>query len=353
MKILFINNYPMDVAWKSWQDGIYPGHHLWGITHLHKYRIDVDILPYEKYVILNKIGKNLRLGGYLDQQIRMIFKSSSYDVIYSGCQDNSFLISFLKYLKIFNKPIYSLIHNPITKSKKNRIFIEAQNKLFFLSKSVMTQVQQDFNINEQKIELLEWGVDLPFYQYKMVDHDNYGTMTSQESTFIISAGKANRDHDTLVKAFSNINFPLKIYCSAASAPTFSILPPNIEVIFNHPVNNAISYRELLREYRRAYAITIPLKDTSSLAGLTSLLDAMAMSKAVIMTRNNQIDIDIEKEKIGIWVEPGDIEGWKQAISYLLKQPDETVEMGLRGCSLCKSKYNIEEFSSKLAKCFSI
>jgi glycosyltransferase involved in cell wall biosynthesis len=76
---------------------------------------------------------------------------------------------------------------------------------------------------------------------------------------------------------------------------------------------------------------------------------MAMGKAVIMTRNQQIDIDIEKEGIGIFVEPGDVEGWKQAIFYLLEHPQETEEMGNRARSLCENRYNLDEFSSKLSE----
>jgi len=73
-----------------------------------------------------------------------------------------------------------------------------------------------------------------------------------------------------------------------------------------------------------------------------------MGKAVIMTRNRQIDIDIEKEGIGIFIKPGDVEGWKRAIYYLLEHPQETEEMGDRARSLCESRYNLEYFSSRLA-----
>ena len=43
------------------------------------------------------------------------------------------------------------------------------------------------------------------------------------------------------------------------------------------------------------------------------MDALGMGKPVIITRNLLIDSHVEKEGIGIWVKPGDIDGWKQAI----------------------------------------
>lgn len=333
----------MDKAWELWKNGDYPGHHLWGITHLYQHGIDVDILPYEKYIVLNKIGNSLRLGDYLDQQLRIIFQWYKYDIIYSACQDNTFLLSLLRYLGIFRKPIICLVHHPInSQGKRGKIYVNGHNKLLALSRGVINQLKEEFNLDENKLEHLEWAVDLPFYHLSSLDD-------IEENKFIISAGKTNRDHDTLVQAFLNINYPLKIYCSGESIPSVSEIPVNIEVHFTQSTGNVVSYKELLMEYAKAYAIAIPLKNTNNLAGLTSLLDAMAMGKAVVMTRNNQIDIDIEKEKIGIWVNPGDVEGWHQAISYLLSQPDEAREMGIRGYDLCKNKYNLELFSSNLAK----
>jgi glycosyltransferase involved in cell wall biosynthesis len=84
-------------------------------------------------------------------------------------------------------------------------------------------------------------------------------------------------------------------------------------------------------------------------GLTSLLDALALGKAVIMTQYSHINIDIEKEGIGLWVMPGDVAGWRKAISYLLENPNETQEMGKRARLLCEQKYNLDLFSQEIAR----
>jgi glycosyltransferase involved in cell wall biosynthesis len=346
MKVLFINNYPMDKAWEEWKRGEYPGHHLWGVTHLHKYGIEVDILPYEKYSILNKIGNKFKLGGDLDVQLRIILRYSQYDLVYSGCQYITFFLSLLRCMGMFQKPIIAIVHHPIIKSKRNNVFVRGHSKLLCLSKNVLSQLEKEFNVGEGKACLLDWGIDLPFYEKPSnevsIDH---------ETSFFVSAGKSGRDHNTLAKAFFGINYPLKIYCSEQSAPTVSDLSSNIIVRFNHPTHNAISYNDLLVEYKKSYAIAIPLIDTDSLAGLTSLLDGMAMGKPVVMTKNDQVDIDIEKEGIGIWVDPGDVKGWQKAVTYLLTHPQEVKEMGNRGYYLCKSKYNLEIFSANLARIF--
>jgi len=55
-------------AKKGWEEGGYPGQHLWGINLLNKQNFQIDILQFEKYRILNKIGKLFGIN-YFDQQI--------------------------------------------------------------------------------------------------------------------------------------------------------------------------------------------------------------------------------------------------------------------------------------------
>lgn len=117
---------------------------------------------------------------------------------------------------------------------------------------------------------------------------------------------------------------------------------------------SLSWQEILIEHGKAYAIAIPLDNTKPKSyihaiGVTSLLDAMGMGKAVVMTRTVEHCIDIEKEGIGIFVEQGDDKGWQESISYLLEHPDETREMGKRGRRLCEEKYNLEVFTSRLSE----
>jgi hypothetical protein len=52
-----------------------------------------------------------------------------------------------------------------------------------------------------------------------------------------------------------------------------------------------------------------------------------------MTRNRYIDLDVERAGIGRWVEPGDIEGWVEAMCWFDRHPDESVAMGLRARAL--------------------
>ena len=58
-------------------------------------------------------------------------------------------------------------------------------------------------------------------------------------------------------------------------------------------------------------------------------------------------MDVEKEKIGLLVDFGDVEGWRQAIEYLKSNPDEARQMGERGFLLAQRKYNYKLFCGHL------
>lgn len=343
MKALFINNYPMDDAWKRWQNGEYPGHHLWGATHLSQHGIEVEIVPHQTLKLLNKLGRKLAMGDHLDQQLRILFSRTDYDVVYSACQTNTLLLAILRSLKLFRKPLVALIHHPFNNQLKESLFLGGHDRLLCLSDKVMEPFRHDPSVYK-KMDFIAWGADLPFYQTA-----SQSSPPSTRPPVIVSAGKTERDHDTLAKACLALDCALDIYCSARTAPSVTNLPDRIAVHASHSADNAVSYQALLSAYRNAFAIAIPLTKTHNLAGLTSLLDAIAVGKPVVMTRNQHIELDIEKEGIGFWVEPDDVQGWQWAIAYLLAHPEEASAMGKRGRRLCETKYNLEAFTNTLAR----
>ena len=87
------------------------------------------------------------------------------------------------------------------------------------------------------------------------------------------------------------------------------LPANVEA-------RRYSYGELRDLYAASSFVVVPLKETDFQAGVTTLLEAMAMGKAVIATRTTgQTDVITDGEN-GLTVAPGDVSGWREAICRL-------------------------------------
>ncbi|GAB4138203.1 MAG: hypothetical protein Fur0046_12690 [Cyanobacteria bacterium J069] len=362
MKAVLINNYDLlgilDLLQQ--ESGNAPAQHLWGYSLLSRHDIGVDILPFQGSVFLKKISEKLKFLGDLDQQLRLLLTCHQYeyDVIYSAHYLTTAFLSFLSVVGLLKKPIVAIGYQaPRTKAFYWKFFvktfIEGNNKILCLSKSLLQDLEE-FGVPRQKLDLIEWGTDLRFYQ--PADPDQ--VQQSEARPFILSPGKSYRDYATLVKAFSGFDGELTICgagqldCQALKDQTRSQsmdkLPDNISV-----VEEMLDWRAFIRLYQQAYAVAIPLLDEKTkfknALGLTVLTEAMAMGKAIVMTRNEYVGVDLEQEGIGLWVESGDVEGWRRAIAYLLAHPDETRDMGRRARLLAEKRFNLENFSQKLAE----
>jgi glycosyltransferase involved in cell wall biosynthesis len=361
MKAILVNNYDLLGILNLLQEehGNAPSQHLWGYDSLTHHDIRVDILPFQGSAFLKKISGKLKIFGDLDQQLRLLSNCRRYDVIYSAHYLTTTLLSFLSILGFLKKPIVAIGYQaPRTKAFHWKLFvktfIEGNNKILCLSESLLRDLE-DFGVPRQKLDLIEWGADLRFYQ-----PDNLSESAAERAgreRFILSPGKSYRDYPTLVKAFENLDCGLTI-CGAgqidlkhlkqrAVGSAEAHLPSNVSIL-----RDMIDWRDFIRLYEQAYAVAIPVVEEKArfknAIGLTVLTEAMAMGKAIAMTRSDYVGVDLEREGIGLWVEEGDVDGWQRAIAYLLDNPKETREMGRRARLLAEQRFNLEQFSKKLA-----
>ncbi len=354
MKIILINTYPMDAVFKLWKQGLHPSHHLWGIVELQKNNnYEFIILQHEKYKVLNYIGRLFKIK-FLDQQIRALWLLRKCDMIYAPyAAANTKLIIILKFLKIVKKPIIIIVHQPLLNIKSNTIvnffikkLILQYDSIIFLSDKLKNDLIErlaiPFKVYHQKFFNLDWGPDTNFYKTYLPVKDPIDTK------FAISAGNTDRDFDTLIEAFKYINFPLKIYCTEHSLPKIKNIPKNVEIISKH-----ISYFDLLKEYDKARLVLIPITNNPlGTQGLTGILDVVGMGKPVIMTKNMNVDLDIDKEIIGISVKQGNVEEWVSAVKLILNDYELLTLMSKNSLALGRNKFNMLIFSNELDKIFS-
>lgn len=352
MKILFLNNYDMRIIHALWKAGEFPGHHLWGASHLHHHGVDLDVIEFERFPFFNNHWRVQRFLGLnqlsmrgLDQQLRTLYRFD-HDAIFSACQDHTFLLAKLRALGILRKPLVATIHHPIPRGTVDRYFFSGHDRLICLSEKMRDSLLYDHDLNPNKVVKINWGVDLDFYG-PYHDLPDLG----QSLPHVISAGKSNRDFNVLVDAVRHLHCQLDIYCSLNSRPSIDPLPDNVSVTVGSRGSNAVSFPEMMEAYSKSQIIAIPLNQANVLSGLTSLLDALAIGRPVIMTRSPYIDIDIEAAGVGIWVDPGDTAGWRSAISLLSSDFELRRDMGRRARQLCEDEYRIEKYSARLSEVF--
>lgn len=357
VKIILLNTYPMDKAFEEWKKGITPSHHLWGKIELDKRgRVDMEILKFEKYKFLNSLGRILKIE-FLDQQIRTLFHIRKYDIIYApNGSGTSKLLVVLKLLKLLPTPIVIMAHQPqfVAPEQKSRwkkkiakILMLQFDAMVFMSHKMRSDTVVHYSIPQSAAEMkfmhLDWGADNDFYK----EYANLKPV--EETTYAISAGTTQRDIDTIIEAFREVDFPLKIFTTPKLLPTTRDIPDNVTVYAE-----GTTYGNLLEEYNNARIILVPMKISdhpNNTHGLTSLMDVMVMGKPVIITRNRNLDIDVEEEEIGFWANRYDPDHWKVLLNNIIFDEKRLAEMGKKSLALYKTRYNAEKFAEGLEKIF--
>jgi len=108
-------------------------------------------------------------------------------------------------------------------------------------------------------------------------------------------------------------------------------------------------RRALRDlYARSRFVVVPLFDVEFDAGATAILEAMAMGKAVVLTRTRgQVDL-VEDGVHGVYVAPRDPADLRRAIERLLDDPGLAERMGRAGRERAE-RSAIEGYAERIAR----
>lgn len=349
-RVLVLNNYSFEDTWREVLRGEKPDHHLYGINHFQEQGYEVELVPFVHSKLLQSISdfskKTVPVPlGNLDQEWSTIKRLPKADIVYAPCQTESHLLSYLRAIGIIRKPIVCIAHHPLNRGRLShfrspfvKLCVNGTDAFPALSSKLSDDINQTAG-NSLKSTPLSWGPDLDYYPFEL-----------SLGRGVVAAGRTGRDFLTFGLAASKTTSPAQIVCLENSVSSdFRKFDKTVQVTIRSN-NLPMQYPELLKIYSRARVIAIPMYAGTSLCGLTGLTDAMAMGKPVIMTRNELIDIDVEREGIGKWVEPADVEGWKQAIQFFEDHEDEAVEMGTRARALV-SKFNSKNFAKQVTDIF--
>ena len=226
-----------------------------------------------------------------------------------------------------------------------RMFVKGTDAIPALSQSLAADLRNRFHAGE-KAFALSWGPDLDFYP-----------RSAGGERGVIAAGRTGRDFQTFGMAATEASCAATIVCleNQCDPALFGQKVVVKEQPRREPVpgqgGSWMKYPDLIKEYRRHRVIAIPLAGQETLAGLTGFMDALGLGKPVIMTRNRHIDVDIEAEGIGLWVEPGDAAGWVRAIRWMDDHEDEALAMGGRARRFAERKMNSVLFAEGLMDVF--
>jgi glycosyltransferase involved in cell wall biosynthesis len=249
-----------------------------------------------------------------------LLRRKHYDAIFTNGENISIPLALALRLvgasKRGKRPGHVTIGHRLSTGKKQLFFrkLHADREIDTIFVYASTQEQHGraaLGIPAETLRLIPFHADEQFYRPlpKVAVDENQ----------ICAAGLEWRDYPTLIEAVRDMP-DLKVKLAAASPwskhkneTEKRTLPANVDA-------RRYDYEALRQLYAESAFVVVPLYENDFQAGVTTLLEAMAMGRAVIVTKTTgQVDVVTDGVN-GLTVAPGDVEGWKAAITRLRNDP---------------------------------
>lgn len=337
MKVVFANNYSMTRAFADVARGRYPAQHLYGADALARAGWDLAVAPFSDRS--DALAKRLRyVAGDLGQEAYIV---RSRSLAYAGEPNSLALLAYLRGLRVRRRPLVTVLHSVPRRTARTALQLRGYDRVICLSSYVRESLLDTFGLDPDRVSWAPWGPALDFAGY-----------VPEPGQAVVSSGKTNRDQATLLAALEGL--PGVVY---ARSPRGLTVPDGVELVTDEthedvidPAGPKFSYGHVLRDLVRASVVAIPLKDPFKISGLSELNDALALGKPVVVTRTPHLrDVDVEAVGCGVWVEPGDVEGWRTALRRLCSDDALRARLGAAGRAFAEERWNARIFGQAVVE----
>jgi glycosyltransferase involved in cell wall biosynthesis len=308
---------------------------------------DADLLDYAAArTIAGRMGAVLeKLGGanlvlaYACWKVR-----KSYQAIVTDGEQIGLPLAVLLKLTPGARPRHLMIVHVISEPKKI-LFLDwlgvqsAIDRFITYSRWQQRFIEDRWKLGRDRVLWTPFMVDQEFFTPKRVMP---GPSARPQ---ICAVGLERRDYETLLQAVEDLDVHVVI---AAASPWSK----RKEDLGTRAVPSNVTVRKFTQyELRQLYAdscfMVMPLENVKFQAGVTAILECLAMGKPVICSRvPGQTDVVVEGEN-GRYVPPGDSSTLSSEIRQLLSRPQEAVRLGANGRSLVESQMNLDLYVKRL------
>jgi glycosyltransferase involved in cell wall biosynthesis len=332
--------------------------------------LQADVIDYASIKQSRAARVLARFGSRAIAQAVLAFRRrKDYDVILTDGEHIGIPLALL--LKLARARVgHVTIGHRITATKKRPFFrwLRVQSHISRIALHSRRQYElaiDELGVSANKLALVPYQADTEFWQPQAVP----------EERLICSAGLEFRDYPTLVEAVGGLD--VRVVIGAAShwskrRNTAADAQPsnNVEV-------DSFDYFALRALYARSAIVVVPLDDVDFQAGVTTILEAMAMGKPVIVTHSaGQTDVVEDRRQItrgdqprnrpesllrqvaaeagvtlepnGFYVPPSDPGALRRAIVYLLERPEERARLGAAGRRTMERLADLNQYVRRLS-----
>jgi glycosyltransferase involved in cell wall biosynthesis len=242
------------------------------------------------------------------------------------------------------RPRHLMIVHVLSEQKK-MVFLDwlgvqsAIDRFITYSRWQQRFIEDRWKLGRDRVVWTPFMVDQEFFAPNRV------TPNSSARPQICAVGLERRDYETLLQAVEDLDVHVVI---AAASPWSK----RTEGVATRTVPSNVTVRKFTQyQLRQLYAdscfMVMPLENVKFQAGVTAILECLAMGKGVICSLvPGQTDVVVEGEN-GRYVPPGDPPALNANIRQLLSGSEEASRLGANGRKLVERQMNLDLYVERL------
>lgn len=337
-------------------------------------RLGADVLDWSaacRTPWLRLLGKGLGIAAV--QALLAFRRRHQYDVILTDGEHIGLPLALLLKLSRARTPHVTIGHR-LSAAKKRPFFVLPWPRVQTHLHAVVLHSRYQYELairalgfKPEQLALLPYQVDPDFWRPQPA---------VAEERLVASAGLEFRDYPTLFRAVEGLDTQVVV----AAASNWS-KRRNTALGVARPANvsvQSLDYHALRALFARAALVAVPVDDVDFQAGVTTVLEAMAMAKPVVVTHSyGQTDViedrrsvtrgaqerarpisllrnvaekeEVEIDPNGFYVPPHDPEALRRAIVYLLDHPEDRARLGAAGRRAVERLMTVDHFAERIAQ----
>ncbi|MBI1787502.1 MAG: glycosyltransferase family 4 protein [Acidobacteria bacterium] len=270
--------------------------------------------------------------------LKSLWHYSSFDVLISIDSSSCFLFVLLKRLLGLRKPVV-VIDPALNPLYLNRMRLHRQVLPYVNHVVVFGKIQEEFVRKELggrvRVSFVHHRIDCRFFDAAVCPSSNVAV------PYVLSVGNdIGRDFERLIESVEALPVRLII---RTSRPLKRALPPNVQVQAGW-----IRFEDLRSLYAGATAVVLSLHNTLHAGGINTLLEAMSMGRAVVVSRSVGI-LDYVQHGVSAWVvEPESTVALREGIQRILEDEPLRQKLGNNARRFCETVCAMPVYAGRIA-----
>ena len=195
-----------------------------------------------------------------------------------------------------------------------------------------------FHAPPEKVRRIHFQVDEKFFTPSGAFQPGCG---------VVAVGRELRDYPTLFQALENTDIPVSV-CASSPWSKRADQTADRKIPANVTLRKGLSSIELRDLYRNAAVVVVPLMNVDWPAGVTSLFEAQACGRPVVVSGSEGILDSLEPGTARV-VPCGDAQAMREAVLRLIANPAEAEALAKAGRESVLRDRTLEQFVARITE----